>query len=560
MDKKNKRGTNFISQIISADLEQNLNDGRIQTRFPPEPNGYLHIGHAKALSLSFDIASEFSGKCFLRFDDTNPEKEDKKYEKAIKEDIAWLGYSWDKLTYASDYFPKLYDFAKKLILDNKAYVDSLSIDKIKEYRGTLTDPGIDSPYRDRSIEENFKLFEDMANGVFEEGEHVLRAKIDMSSSNINLRDPILYRIRKVSHQNTNNDWCIYPMYDFAHTLSDLIEKTTHSLCSLEFEDHRPLYEWFLGQFSLENNPKQIEFSRLNLMFTVMSKRKLRDLVDSGYVSGWNDPRMPTISGMRRRGYTAQSIRDFIYRVGVTKKNNTIQLSNLENCVREDLDQKSERRFAILKPLKIVIENFPDNEDEIMLASNHPTNESLGKRKIIFSREIYIERDDFMEHPPSKFFRLSPNSEVRLKYGYIIRCEKIIKDKEGNIIELRCTYDPSTKSGSGASQKKVKGTIHWVSANQGQKAEVHLYDRLFNDPFPDKKGSDLTKHINPHSLEIIKDAIIEPSLSRATVDKSFQFERLGYFKLDQDVDSKKRLVFLRILSLRDTWSKIEKQSL
>ena len=560
MDKKNKRGTNFISQIISADLDKKLNDGRIQTRFPPEPNGYLHIGHAKALSLSFDIASEFNGKCFLRFDDTNPEKEDKKYEQTIKEDITWLGYSWDKLTYASDYFPELYNFAKKLILDNKAYVDSLSIDKIKEYRGTLTDPGIDSPYRDRSIEESFKLFEDMANGVFEEGEHVLRAKIDMSSSNINLRDPILYRIRKISHQNTNNDWCIYPMYDFAHTLSDLIERTTHSLCSLEFEDHRPLYEWFLRQFSLESNPKQIEFSRLNLMFTVMSKRKLKGLVDSGYVSGWDDPRMPTISGMRRRGYTAQSIRDFIYRIGVTKKNNTIQLSNLENCVREDLDHKSERRFAILKPLKIIIENFPDNEDEIMLASNHPTNESLGKRKIIFSREIYIERDDFMEHPPSKFFRLSPNSEVRLKYGYIIKCEKIVKDKEGNVIELRCTYDPRTKSGSGSSEKKVKGTIHWISANQGQKAEVHLYDRLFNDPFPEKKGTDLTKYVNPNSLEIIKDAIIEPSLFSATISESFQFERLGYFKLDQNIDSKKRLVFLRILSLRDTWSKIEKQSL
>tara|TARA_E500000331_G_scaffold357248_1_gene418306 strand:- start:79863 stop:81542 length:1680 start_codon:yes stop_codon:yes gene_type:complete len=559
MDKKLKRGTNFIHQIVSVDVDKNLNDGKVQTRFPPEPNGYLHIGHAKALSLSFDIASEFEGSCFLRFDDTNPEKEEEKYIDAIKEDVLWLGYSWDKLTYTSDYFSRLYDFAKQLILDNKAYVDSLSADKIKEYRGTLTLPGKDSPYKNRSIEENANLFEGMANGIFEEGEHVLRAKIDMSSANINLRDPILYRIKKISHQRTNQDWCIYPMYDFAHTFSDLIEGISHSLCSLEFEDHKPLYEWFLDQIPIKNRPKQIEFSRLNLMYTVMSKRKLKTLVDSGQVNGWDDPRMPTISGMRRRGYTPNSIRDFIYRIGVTKKDNTIQLSSLENCVREDLDAKSERRFAILRPLKITLENYSEDKEEVLLAPNHPSDESLGTREIIFSREIYIEEDDFMENPHSKFFRLSINSEVRLKYGYIIKCNKVIKNEKGKIIELVCSYDPDTKSGSSGSKRKVKGTIHWISSKHAIKAEVDLYDRLFKEPFPEVNNSNLSQCINPDSLEVINNAFLEPSLSSAKPDQTFQFERLGFFKIDIN-NNKEKLVFLRILSLRDTWSKIEKQSL
>ena len=558
MDDQEKQKTNFIRQIVEADIAAGKNEGRVQTRFPPEPNGYLHIGHAKAICLDFDIAKEFQGECYLRFDDTNPEKEDIEYVEAIEKDLKWLGYSWDeRQTYASDYFPKLHGFALNLIQEGKAYVDSQSADEIRLLRGTLMEPGKDSPYRDRPIDENMDLFQKMANGVFDEGEHVLRAKINMASPNINMRDPTLYRIRKVVHQRTGDTWCIYPMYDFAHTLSDVLEGTTHSLCTLEFEDHRPLYEWFLENLPVQNYPRQIEFSRLNLMFTVMSKRKLSQLVDEGHVGGWHDPRMPTLSGLRRRGYTAASIRDFIGRIGITKKDNLIELGSLENCLREELNETAPRRFAVLRPLKVVIDNYPQDKEELLDAANHPNRPDLGSRQIPFCREIYIESDDFREDPPRKFRRLSPGSEVRLRYGYIIKCEEVIKDQSGEVIELRCSYDPETRSGSEQAQRKVKGTIHWVSARHAIQRELHLYDRLFIAPNPDQGTDDFKRHLNPDSLEILKNSMLEPILEAAKPAERFQFERQGYFTIDTQFPD--RSVFSRTVTLRDSWAKIERQA-
>lgn len=558
MDKDSTRGPDFIRQIVAADREQGKHGGRVQTRFPPEPNGYLHIGHAKAICLSFDIADEFGGQCFLRFDDTNPEAEDTEFVEAIERDVRWLGFEWAELTHASDYFPHLYELAVTLINEGKAYVDSLSAAEIREYRGTLKEPGRASPHRERSVAENLELFEGMQRGDFEEGEHVLRAKIDMASPNMNLRDPTLYRIRKVPHQRTGDRWCIYPMYDFAHTLSDALEGTTHSLCTLEFEDHRRLYNWLLEQLPVEHHPQQIEFSRLNLMYTVMSKRKLKQLVDEGHVDGWDDPRMPTLSGMRRRGYRPAAIRDFIGRVGITKKDHLIELGSLESAVRDDLNEHAARRFAVLRPLKIVIENYPD-EEEWLEAANHPNRPELGSREVPFCRELFIERDDFMEEPPGKFRRLAPGREVRLRYAYIIKCEEVIKDDAGEVIELRCSYDPETRSGSEQSQRKVKGTIHWVSARHAERAEVRLYDRLFREPTPDRGDGDFVAHLNPESLENLPDSALEPSLGTALSGEFFQFERQGYFVADK-AEPDGALVFSRTVTLRDSWAKLERQAL
>jgi len=560
MDTDTNPGEDFIRQIVAADVAEGKHGGRVQTRFPPEPNGYLHIGHAKAICLDFDIAGEFDGQCYLRFDDTNPEREDVEYVEAIQEDIRWLGYNWgDRLAHASDYFPKLHDFAIDLIQSGRAYVDSLSAEEIRGLRGTLKEPGKNSPYRDRSIEENLELFAGMGRGEFEEGEHVLRAKIDMASPNLNLRDPTLYRIRKVPHQRTGDTWCIYPMYDFAHTLSDALEGTTHSFCTLEFEDHRPLYEWFLENLPVPHHPRQIEFSRLNIMFTVMSKRKLSQLVDEGHVEGWDDPRMPTLSGMRRRGYTAASIRDFIGRIGVTKKENVIELGALENCVREELNETAPRRLAVLRPLKVVIDNYPEDHEEWLEAANHPNRPELGSRQIPFCREIYIEHDDFREDPPGKFRRLSPGVEVRLRYAYIVKCEDVIKNASGEVVELRCSYDPETRSGSEQGQRKVKGTIHWVSAKHTERREVRLYDRLFVSPNPDQGAGDFKRHLNPDSLEIVADAALEPALAEAQPAERFQFERQGYFRVDPALSDSGRPVFSRTVTLRDSWAKIERQA-
>ncbi|HEY5623814.1 MAG TPA: glutamine--tRNA ligase/YqeY domain fusion protein [Gammaproteobacteria bacterium] len=560
MEKESTRGPNFIRQIVAEDVAQGKDDGRVQTRFPPEPNGYLHIGHAKAICVSFGIAAEFGGKCFLRFDDTNPAAEDEEFVEAIKRDVSWLGFQWDELRHASDYFPQLFELAVALIKMGKAYVDSLSAEEIREYRGTLTEPGKPSPHRDRSIDENLTLFEGMRRGDFDEGEHVLRAKIDMASPNMNMRDPTLYRIRKIPHQRTGDEWCIYPMYDFAHTLSDALEGTTHSLCSLEFEDHRPLYDWLIEQLPVPHHPQQIEFSRLNLMYTVMSKRKLRRLVDERHVDGWDDPRMPTLSGMRRRGYPPAAIRDFIDRIGVTKKDHLIELGSLESCIREDLNENAPRRFAVLRPLKVVFENYPEGEVEWLEAANHPNRPELGTREVPFSREILIERDDFMEDPPGKFRRLAPGREVRLRYAYIIRCEEAVKDEAGEIVELRCTLDPETRSGSPQAQRKVKGTIHWVSAEHAVNADIRLYDRLFRVPVPDREEGDLNNHLNPDSLEILSGAALEPALADAAEQDQFQFERQGYFVVDTHMCSPGTLAFLRTVSLRDSWAKLEAQAL
>ena len=542
-------GKDFIRQIIRNDLELGKNAGRICTRFPPEPNGYLHIGHALSICLNFGVAEDFDGECFLRFDDTNPAKETTDFVEAITKDVAWLGFDWgDRLTHASDYFDDIYDYAIELIEDGHAYVDSQSGDEIKQTRGTLSEPGTDSPYRNRSVAENTGLFERMRSGEFDNGENVLRAKIDMGSPNINLRDPIIYRILHLEHQRTGNKWCIYPMYDFAHTLSDAIEGTTHSLCTLEFEDHRPLYEWFLDHLNLPNRPRQIEFSRLNLEHTITSKRKLATLVEKNIVDGWDDPRMPTLSGMRKRGYPASTIQDFCQRVGITKKDKSIEMALLENSVRERLNNDSPRIMAVLNPLKVTIENYPDGVTEELDAKNHPKNPDMGNRSMIFNKEIFIERDDFMEHPSEQFYRLKPGGEVRLRFAYIIECKDIIKDDKGNIIELICTYDPETKSGSGTSTKKVKSAIHWVSANNAIKARVNLYNALFSVAQP---GGE--EDLNPHSLEIIE-ALIEASVSAAAVGDRFQFERNGYFILDADSDDGK--IFNRIITLRDTWAKIK----
>ena len=542
-------GKDFIRQIIRNDLELGKNNGRICTRFPPEPNGYLHIGHALSICLNFGVASDFDGECFLRFDDTNPAKETTDFVEAIIKDVAWLGFDWgNRLTHASDYFDEIYDCAIELIEEGHAYVDNQTGDEIRQTRGTLNEPGTDSPYRNRSVAENLGLFERMRSGEFDNGENVLRAKIDMSSPNINLRDPIIYRILHLEHQRTANKWCIYPMYDFAHTLSDAIEGTTHSLCTLEFEDHRPLYEWFLDHLNLPNRPRQIEFSRLNLEHTITSKRKLAELVDKNIVDGWDDPRMPTLSGMRQRGYPASTIKDFCQRVGITKKDKSIEMALLENSVREKLDIDSPRIMAVLNPLKVTIENYSDGATEDMDAKNHPKNPDMGNRSMIFNKEIFIERDDFMEHPSEKFYRLKPGGEVRLRFAYIIKCKDIIKDDKGNIIELICTYDPETKSGSGTSTKKVKSAIHWVAANNAIKARVNLYNALFSVAQPDGE-----EDLNPQSLETIE-ALIEASVTNAKVGDRFQFERNGYFILDADGDDGK--IFNRIITLRDTWAKVK----
>ena len=546
----------FIRQIIAEDLERGKHSS-VVTRFPPEPNGFLHIGHAKSICLNFGVAAENGGHTFLRFDDTNPGKESEEYVESIKADVRWLGFDWeDSLTHASDYFDPLYESAIKLIEMGMAYVDSLSTEEIRKHRGTLTEPGRNSPYRDRSVEENLDLFRRMKVGEFEDGAHVLRAKIDMASPNINMRDPALYRIRHVSHQNTGDRWNIYPMYDFAHGLSDAFEGITHSLCTLEFEDHRPLYDWFLNQLEPPNRPRQIEFSRLNLAYALTSKRKLNQLVEEGVVSGWDDPRLATLAGMRRRGFPPPAIRDFIGRVGVTKKENLIEMGVLENSVREYLDHHAVRRMSVLKPLKVVLKNYPEDETEAMTAVNHPNRPELGTREMPFTRELYIEQDDFMEEAPRKFFRLKPGGEVRLRFAYIIKCEEVIKDDAGNVVELRCTIDPDTKSGSGSSDRKVKGTIHWVSAEHGIPAEVRLYDRLFTIPDP---GADANvhAHLNPNSLEVC-DARLEPSLSEAA--EAVQFERLGYFRTDIVDHTAEKPIFNRILPLRDSWAKIEKQAL
>ena len=557
-ENSNSESSNFIRNIIKGDIK---NKSLVHTRFPPEPNGYLHIGHAKSICLNFGIAKDFiGGLCNLRFDDTNPAKEDPEYTDSIKQDVKWLGFEWDdRLFYASDYFEKLFEFAKKMIMDGKAYVDHLSAEEIREYRGTLTEPGKKSPYRDRSVEENINLFDRMRAGEFEEGGCVLRAKIDMSSPNMNMRDPTIYRIKKAAHHRTGNDWCIYPMYDYTHCISDALEGITHSLCTLEFEDHRPLYDWFLEQLSLACHPQQIEFARLNLNYTITSKRKLNELVVDGSVSGWDDPRMPTIVGMRRRGYTAEAIRDFCSRIGITKNDTTIDVGVLENCVREDLGSRAPRVMGVLNPLKVVIENYSESEFEQLDVPNHPNDSTMGEREVPFSKIIYIEKDDFMEEPSKKFFRLAPGKEVRLRYAYFITCNKVIKDDSGNIVQLHCSYDPDTKGGDSADGRKVKGTLHWVSAEHAFKTEVRLYDRLFDDPKPDsnkhQKGwKDL---LNKDSIKIVKNAYLEPSLKSANKEQFFQFERIGYFCVDNKDFDEGRPIFNRVVSLRDSWAKKQK---
>ncbi|MGI9303167.1 MAG: glutamine--tRNA ligase/YqeY domain fusion protein [Gammaproteobacteria bacterium] len=547
----------FIRTIIAEDIAANKNRGRVVTRFPPEPNGYLHVGHAKSICLNFGVAREFDGRCNLRFDDTNPETESEEYAEAIKENVRWLGAEWAELRYASDYFEQLYEFALTLIKEGKAYVCSLSPEQTREHRGTLTEPGSDSPYRSRSVEENLDLFARMRAGEFADGEHVLRGRIDMASPNLNMRDPTLYRIKHASHYRSGDAWCIYPMYDFTQCLSDSIEGVTHSLCTLEFEDHRPLYDWVLDETKAQCHPQQIEFARLELSYTITSKRKLNQLVQQGHVSGWDDPRMPTLSGMRRRGYTPEAIWDFCERIGVTKNDSMIDVAVLENSLRENLDSRAPRAMGVLRPLRIVIENYPEGQTEELDAINHPNDPNMGTRKVPFSRALYIEREDFMEEPPKKFFRLAPGREVRLRYAYYITCREAIKDPDSaEITELRCTYDPATRGGSSPDGRKVKGTIHWVSAEHAVPAEVRLYDRLFMIPNPGAEEGFVT-HLNPESLEVLKDSRVEPGLMEAKPGERYQFERQGYFNADP-VDSKAgRLVFNRTVTLRDSWAKIEK---
>lgn len=552
-----KKPSNFIREIIDADLATGKHS-EVHTRFPPEPNGYLHIGHAKSICLNFGLAIDYNGKCNLRFDDTNPTKEEQEYVDSIKEDVRWLGFEWENREYfASDYFDQLHEFAIKLIKKGKAYVDSLNADQIRELRGAPTEAGKESPYRNRTIDENLNLFERMKNGEFKEGEHVLRAKIDMASPNLNLRDPVMYRILHKSHHRTGNKWCIYPMYDWAHGQSDSIEGITHSLCTLEFENHRPLYDWFIQELEIYP-PQQIEFARLNLSYTIMSKRKLLSLVERKYVDGWDDPRMPTISGLRRRGYTPESIRNFSERVGIAKRENTIDVALLEFSIREDLNLRAKRVMAVLNPLKVVITNYPENQIEELDAINNPEDTSMGTRKIPFCREIYIDRDDFREVPPPKFHRLFPGSEVRLRYAYIIKCESVIKDQvTGEITELHCTFFAETKSGSGTSQKKAKGTIHWVSVKHAFEAEVRLYDRLFLTENPEgEEGKDFTEFLNPNSLEIKTNCKLEPSLQTASSGDKFQFERTGYFSVDSKYSKTGSPVFNRIVTLKDSWIKVE----
>jgi len=551
----------FIRTIIDEDIQRGKNDGKVVTRFPPEPNGYLHIGHAKSICLNFGIAKEYGGRCHLRFDDTNPGKEEVEYIDSIKEDVWWLGFDWGEFLYfASDYYEQMYQFAEKLIKKGKAYVCSLNDEQIREYRGTLTQHGKESPYRNRSIEENLELFRKMRAGDFKDGEHVLRAKINMSSPNLNMRDPVLYRIRHISHHRTGDRWCIYPMYDYAHPISDSIEGITHSICTLEFEDHRPLYDWILIQLEVKCHPQQIEFARLNLSYTVMSKRKLNRLVQEGYVNGWDDPRMPTISGLRRRGYTPEAIRQFCDRIGVAKSNSIVDIALLEHCLREDLNKRAPRVMAVLRPVKLIIDNYPEGRVEEVEAENNPEDPSMGKRKLPFCRELYIEKEDFREHPPKHYFRLSPGAEVRLKYAYYIRCCGVVKDSEtGEVVEIHCTYDPESKGGWTEDGRKVRGTLHWVSAPHALNAEVRLYDYLFTKENPEdvENGRDFTSNINPDSLEIIKSCKVEPSLKEATSGLRYQFLRLGYFCVDLD-STPSKLVFNRTVTLKDTWAKIEKK--
>jgi glutaminyl-tRNA synthetase len=550
----------FIRNIVAEDLKQGKNDHRVHTRFPPEPNGYLHIGHAKAICLNFGLAAEFNGLCNLRFDDTNPSKEGVEYVESMKTDVRWLGFDWgNREYYASDYFGRLHQFAIQLIKSGKAYVCDLSSDEIREYRGTLTEPGRNSPYRDRSAEENLDLFERMKRGEFPDGARTLRAKIDMASPNLNLRDPVMYRILHATHHRTGDTWCIYPTYDFAHGQSDSIEGITHSICTLEFEDHRPLYDWFLDELNI-HHPQQIEFARLNLTHTALSKRKLLQLVQQGVVSGWDDPRMPTLAGFRRRGYTPEAIRTFCERIGVAKRNSVVDIAMLEHFLREDLNKRAPRVMAVLRPLKVVIDNYPEGRVEELDAVNNPEDPSMGTRKVPFTRELYIERDDFREEPPKGFFRLSPDREVRLRYAYIVKCIGIVKDsRTGEIKEIHCTYDPETKSGLSQSGRKVKATIHWVSAEHALEAEVRLYDHLFTREDPDdvSDGSDWLANVNPKSLESLTSAHVEPVLANAKPGERYQFERLGYFCADSVDSSPGHLVFNRTVTLRDTWAKIEK---
>ncbi|MEA2463850.1 MAG: glutaminyl-tRNA synthetase [Acidobacteriota bacterium] len=548
------RALDFIREIVEDDLRTGKH-ATVVTRFPPEPNGYLHIGHAKSIALNFGVASEYGGHCNLRFDDTNPEKEEAEYARAIIEDVQWLGYQFDKGEpyHASDYFDQLYEWAEHLIREGKAYVESLSAEEMREYRGTLTEPGKDSPHRGRSVEENLDLFRRMRAGEFPDGAHVLRAKIDMASPNINMRDPVLYRIRHEYHHRTGRKWCIYPMYDYAHPPSDAIEHVTHSLCTLEFEAHRPLYDWLIENLPVPSRPRQIEFARLNLNYTVMSKRKLLRLVQDGIVAGWDDPRMPTIAALRRRGYTPAAIRNFVERVGVAKRENVIDVGLLEFCVREDLNKTAARVMGVLRPLKVVIENYPEGQVEEFETANSPDDQSMGTRKVPFSRELYIERDDFMEEPPKKFFRLAPGREVRLRSAYFITCTGVVKDDAGNITELRATYDPATRGGDSPDGRRPKATLHWVSAERAIDCEVRLYDRLFIAENPEE-GGDFLAHLNPHSLEVVPDAKLEPSVANAPAMTRYQFERLGYFCVDPN-SAPGKLVFNRTATLKDTWAKV-----
>jgi glutaminyl-tRNA synthetase len=552
-------GLDFVRRIVEEDLKTNKWGGRVATRFPPEPNGYLHIGHAKSICLNFGIAEEYSGTCNLRYDDTNPEKEEEEYVRSIEDDVRWIGFQPAGVLWASDYFDQMYEWANQLVKAGKAYVDDQSAEQIRQTRGTLTAPGKDSPYRNRSVQENLDLFERMRKGEFPDGAKVLRAKIDMASPNMNLRDPVMYRILHEPHHNTGDKWCIYPMYDWAHGLEDSIENITHSICTLEFENHRPLYDWFLKELGIYH-PQQIEFARLNLTYTMLSKRKLLELVKSGIVKGWDDPRMPTISGFRRRGYTPEAIRAFCKHIGVNKFNSTVDVQLLENFLREDLNKRTERRMAVLRPLKVVITNYPQGEVEQLDAVNNPEDAGAGTRKVPFSREIYIERDDFMEVPPPKYFRLAPGQEVRLRYAYFVKCTNVVKDSSGNVTEVHCTYDPATRGGDSPDGRKVKGTIHWVSAGQAVDAEIRLYDHLFNKPFPDEvlEGQDWKVNLNLKSLEVIEHAKVEPSLRDAPVGAKYQFERIGYFSIDKD-SKPGRPVFNRAVSLKDTWAKEQKKS-
>jgi glutaminyl-tRNA synthetase len=559
MSTSSGRPKDFIRVMIDEDLESGKYGKQVHTRFPPEPNGYLHIGHAKSICLNFGIAAEYGGRCNLRFDDTNPSKEEVEYVESIKSDVRWLGFDWDdRLYYASDYFEQLYGYAVRLIRAGKAYVCDLSADQIREYRGTLTEPGRESPFRGRTVEENLDLFARMREGEFEDGARTLRAKIDMASGNLNMRDPVMYRILRATHHRTGDAWCIYPMYDFAHCISDSLEEITHSLCTLEFEDHRPLYDWFLGELKVECHPRQIEFARLNLDHTVLSKRKLIQLVREGHVSGWDDPRMPTLSGLRRRGYTPESIRNFCDRIGVAKRDSTVDMALLEYCVREDLNKGAPRVMAVLRPLRVVIINYPEDRVEELDAVNNPEDPGMGSRKVPFSRVLYIEREDFREDPPKQFHRLAPGREVRLRYAYYITCVEAVKDeKTGEMIELRCTYDPETRGGDAPDGRKVKATLHWVSARHGIGAEVRIYDHLLTrTPGEEKEDRDFRSYLNPHSLDVLTSCRVEPGLAGAGPGSRYQFERQGYFAVDPD-SSAGKLVFNRTVSLRDTWAKIEK---